>query len=110
MLLEKKLAKDDVVVVRLTTGEELIGKAVSVPTDTGTLEVSKPLILGMQQNQQGEVGLGFGPFMFGLSDDGTVVIEKGTYMVVAKARDEIRVAYTKATTGLEVPPAGAVIV
>ena len=110
MLLEKKLEKNDIVTVKLVTGEELVGKAVKLPADSGVLELAKPFVLGMQQNQQGAIGLGFGPFMFGISDEGTVVIENGTYIVVARARDEIRTAYTKSTTGLEVPPAGAVIV
>ena len=108
VFIEKKLDKGDIAAVKLLSGEELVGKVEQVPSDAGVLELSKPVALGMQQQQnpdtgQIEVGLGFAPFMLGLPEESKVVVEKGTYVTVAKAREEVRNAYIKSTTGLDLP-------
>lgn len=104
MLIEKKLNEGDVASVKLMSGEELVGTVVTVEP----LTLRKPIVLGMQQQQSAtgeiEVGMAFGPFMLAIGDDAKVTVEKGTYIAVVKARDEIKQAYIKSTTGLAVPP------
>ena len=105
MLIQKKVDVNDIVAVKLNTGEELIGRIVA----QNPLELTKPVVLGMQQQQnpqtgQVEVGMGFAPFMLGIPDDGNIILEQGSYITMVKARDEIKQAYIKSTTGLEVPP------
>jgi len=110
MLIEKNATENDIVAVKLISGEELIGRAISIPTDPSyQLVLSKPIVLGMQQTQTGELGLGFGPFMLGIEDDAKITLEASSYITMVKARDEIKQAYIKSTTGLEVPPTSLVV-
>lgn len=109
MLIEKAVGDNDVVAVKLVSGEEIIGKIISKPVDPNyQLVLSKPVVLGMQQAPNGDVGLGFGPFMLGIDDDVKITLEQSSYITMVKARGEIEKAYIKSTTGLEVPPSGLV--
>lgn len=69
------------------------------------LKLMKPATFGPQQTPTGEVGLGFGQFMYAIDDEASVTLEEGSYITMVKVRDEVKQAYTKATTGLDVPPA-----
>ena len=115
MLVKRPLEINDIVAVKLVSGEELIGKLVSLPNSgSKRISLTKPIVLGMQQQQnpttgQLSVGLGFGPFMLGISDDETVELEEHAYLTFSKARDEVKNAYLKSTTGLEVPPSSLVV-
>ena len=108
MLLQKKMDVDDIVTIKLISGEEIIGKLKQNPNDVGVLEVLRPIVLGMQQQQnqttgQLEIGWGFAPFMLGTPDDSAIVIEKGTYITVVKAKEEIKNTYIESTTGIKIP-------
>ena len=110
MLITKKIEENDIVAVKLISGEELVGKLIK----HNPLELAKPIVLGMQQQPnpttgQVEVGLGFAPFMLGMEDGGNITLEPGAYIVILKARDEIKQAYIKSTTGLDVPPSNLVV-
>jgi hypothetical protein len=67
MLIEKKeLSVNDVAVIRLVTGEELVGKVVAVSANDIT--ITKPVILQMQMISAKEAGIGFAPFMVGADE------------------------------------------
>ncbi len=105
MLLEQKAKQGDIVAVKIISGEELIGRL-----DTeNPLKLIKPLVLGMQQQQNPEtgeieVGMAWAPFMLSVSDNGSITLADGSYITFIKVRDEIKQAYIKSTTGLAVPP------
>ena len=107
MLIEQKAKQGDIIVVKLNSGEELVGKM-----DTqNPLKLNKPATFGPQQNPEtGQVGLGFGQFMFAIDDEASITLEEGSYITMVKVRDEVKQAYTKATTGLEVPPSASLVV
>ena len=85
--------KNDVISLKLTTGEEAIGRYDS-ETD-GLITLSKPMSF-----VAGPQGLGLGPFMFSLSKDSTVTINKATIIAIVKTDDIIKKEYIKQTSGL----------
>ena len=101
MLIEQRAKQGDIVAVKLVSGEELIGKM-----DTANpLKLIKPIVLGMQQTSTGEIGMAFAPFMLSADDGASITLTDGSYIALVKVRDEVKQAYIKSTTGLDVPPA-----
>jgi hypothetical protein len=109
MLIEKNMApkEGDVVALRLLTGEEVIGKAVSLtPT---TIALARPLILQMQMVGPQQAGLAFVPFMMAADEDQRVTFHLDRLAVAPiKVRQEIAAQYVRSTSGLAIPsgPAG----
>ena len=87
--------KNDVISVKLTTGEEAVGRFDSETDDMITL--SKPMSF-----VHGPQGLGLGPFMFSLSKNSEVTINKATVIAIVKTDDLIKKEYIKQTSGLVV--------
>lgn len=113
MLVEKAIEPNDIVAVKLVSGDEVIAKVTAIAADGG-FKLSKPLVLGMQQHQDPAtgkigIGLGFAPFMLGLAEDMPVTIKPTSFVTVARVRDEVRNAYLQSTTGLEVPQSKLVV-
>lgn len=109
MLIDKKdVSVGEVAALRLTTGEELVGKVLDLTSTAITL--SKPVIIQMQMVSQTQAGIGFAPFMVSVDEDSkfTILLAK---LVCApmKARKDIAGNYLKATTGLEIPTGGLVL-
>ena len=102
MLIEKKIAANDVVSFRILTGEEIIGKCIEI-TDK-TITVSKPIVAQIQMVAPNQAGITFGPFM-ATADEETTKFTFHLDKLVAnpiKPRDDIRKQYTKMTSGIEV--------
>lgn len=105
MLIENKLKEHDVMVGKLITGEEIIAKVVKI--DDHNVQITKPLMItlisgpGMSQPAVAPV-----PWVLGVPDDATLTIARERFLFLTKARHEIVSSYTRATTGLEIPPAG----
>jgi hypothetical protein len=104
MLIEKKeLSINEVAVLRLVTGEELVGKVVA--TSANDITITKPVILQMQMISAKEAGIGFAPFMVGAEEAGRYTFpHEKLVLLPMKARKDIANNYLKATTGLEMPP------
>lgn len=93
MLIQKPLAKNDVVTCKLLTGEELIATYES-ETDT-VLTVHKPATLA-----QGPQGMGIIPWMMSAKAD-KIELNKNTVIATAPTDEEIAKAYTQATTDIQ---------
>lgn len=93
MLIDKGITAGEVISMKLTSGEELVAKLVE-ETDRG-FKVSKPLVLSI-----GQQGVGMIPFMFTLSPEKEVVINRSS--VIAAQVTDIKFAdqYTQGTTGI----------
>jgi hypothetical protein len=104
MLIEKKeLSVNDVAVIRLVTGEELVGKVVAA--SASDITITKPVILQMQMINPKEAGIGFAPFMVGAEEAGRYTFPHDKLVLLPmKARQDIAINYLKATTGLTMPP------
>jgi hypothetical protein len=85
--------KNDIVSLKLTTGEEALGRFESETESSIVLKKAMSFIAGPQ-------GLGLGPFMFSLNKDSTVSINKSTVIAIVKTDDMIAKEYVKQTSGL----------
>jgi len=93
MLIEKPPAINDVVTIKLTSGEELI--ATLVEENTNYIKVGKPRVL-----VNAAQGLGMSPYLFTVDPDRNVKISRTTIVVLEPTEKESASSYTKATSGL----------
>lgn len=95
MLLEKQGFKEnDIVSLRLSSGEELIGKFLS--EDDKSIKLEKVLMLAMSQK-----GIGMAPYMITVNPDSKININKNCIIVIAESDKEIASQYTLQTTGIQ---------
>jgi hypothetical protein len=107
MLIQKALQENEVVTVKLTSGEELVTRYKSDAGDSYI--VTKPLALSvMQDPQTGNQGIGFVPFTISADTDNDVRIPKTSVMLIAKSKKEAAAGYIKQTSSLTVPAAGLI--
>ena len=95
MLLEKRsFTEGDVTTLRLSSGEELIGKYIS--EDDSTIKLEKVLMLAMSQK-----GIGMAPYMITVHPDSKININKNQIVVIAESDKEIANQYILQTTGIQ---------
>jgi hypothetical protein len=87
--------QNDIISLKLTTGEEALGRLDNETNDTITLKKPMSFVAGPQ-------GLGLGPFMFSLSKNSEAIINKNTVIAVVKTDELIAKEYIKQTSGLVV--------
>ena len=94
MLIDKGIAEGDVVTLKLTSGEEVIGKL----AEEGPLfiKLNKPMVLTM--NQQ---GIGMAPYLFTVNPDRDVRVFKTTVTVFEPTMKEFADSYLQGTTGIK---------
>jgi len=104
MLLEKtSFGEGDIVTVKLTSGEEIIGKYVSGTDDQIVLE--KVLMLAMSQK-----GVGMAPYLITVNPDNKLRFNKSLIVVVAETDKEIANQYIYQTTGIQPVGTGGIVV
>ena len=107
MIIEKKIAANDVVSFRILTGEEIIGKCLELTEKSIT--VSRPIIAQMRMVSQTEAALQFAPYMATIDDGVTSKVKFNLDKLLSdpiKSRSDIQMQYTNMTTNLDIPPAG----
>jgi len=94
MLIEKGVAEGDVVTLKLTSGEEILGKLV----EDGALyiKLNRPMVL-----TAGQQGLGMAPYLFTANPDRDVRIFKNTVVVFEPTLKEFSDSYIQGTTGIK---------
>lgn len=93
MLIDKGVTEGEVITVKLTSGEEIIGKLVE---DSSTfLKLSKPLVLSM-----GPQGVGMVPYLFTVSPEKDIKIFKSTVTVYETTDKQFADSYISGTTGI----------
>lgn len=103
MLIEKNIAPDDVVTLRLSTGEELIAKLVETGNDAIT--IAKPLALNLGVDPKtNQLGLQMIPtFMMAANQDARFTLRNHHVMCVSRAAEDAKAGYIRNTTNLVVP-------
>ena len=89
--------KDEIVTLKINSGEEIISKIVELHTDY--LLITNPVSIA-----PGQQGMSLIPSFFTAERDTPIRININAIAMVAKTADEIQVKYIEATTGLSVPP------
>ena len=93
MLIEAPYATGDVVSVRLSSGEEIVGKLLD--DNEKTIKLKQPLSAIMS-----EKGLAMLPFMLTVNVEADLVVNKNQIMITAKSIKEVADHYLKSTTGI----------
>ena len=93
MLIEAPYKVGDVVSLKLSSGEEILGRLEAEKENDVTLK--KPMVLIAQEN-----GLGLAPFMFSVAPDGKFVMKATAISCMAKTEVEIGKQYTSQTSGI----------
>ncbi len=108
LIQNKSLQVGDVANIRLTNGEEVIGKLVA--DEATTLTLTKPILLVAQMMPNGQAALQFAPFMVGTDEDNKYVFQRSSLSVAPmKARKEIADNYLSATSSI-VPAGNGLVV
>lgn len=95
MLIEAPYKVGDTVSVKLSSGEEIIGRLDA--EDSNTITLNKPMaIMATQQ------GIGLAPFMFSVSQDTKLKFNNNQILVMVKTMQDISNQYTQSTTGIAV--------
>ena len=93
MLIDKGVSAGEVITMKLTSGEEIVGKLVE-ETDA-YYKLKRPMVIGM-----GQQGPGLMPYLFTVHPDKEVKVSKQT-VVVAEATDkQFADQFIQSTTGI----------
>lgn len=102
MLLEKlSYSENDIVTLKLVSGEEVIGKFISEDDKVVTLD--KPLTLAMSQK-----GVGMVPLLMTVNPDNKLKINKQAVTIMAHSDEEIGKQYTFQVTGIQPVSSGVI--
>ena len=94
MLIDRGVTEGEVVTIKLTSGEELVAKLV----EDGPVycKLSKPLVLTM-----GSQGIGMVPYLFTVSPDKDVQLNKSTITVIVATDKGAADQYLQSTSGIK---------
>lgn len=95
MLIEAPYKVGDVVSLKLSSGEEVIGSLEDENPSFYTLK--KPLMVAATQQ-----GLGLAPFMFTVNPESKVPVNRNNVLCLAKTDKDMASQYIQSTTGLTV--------
>ena len=93
MLLEKKFTENEVVSLKVSSGEEIIGRYLR--EDNDYFYVTKPNVLMM--NPQ---GMGMVPFMFTVNPDEDYAITKTSIITLSRTDNDVAKQYLSKTSGI----------
>ena len=96
MLIEKRFTDGDVVSLKLTSGEEILGRFVK--EDMVTITLSKPLMIAMTPK-----GPAMAPVMMTVNPESDLTFNKSSIIVSANCYKEIADQYVFQTTGIQMP-------
>ena len=98
MLIEKRFTDGDVVSLKLTSGEEILGRFVK--EDMVTITLSRPLMIAMTPK-----GPAMAPVMMTVNPESDLTFNKSSVIVSANCYKEIADQYVFQTTGIQMPSA-----
>tara|TARA_Y200000002_G_C22382819_1_gene538001 strand:+ start:262 stop:570 length:309 start_codon:yes stop_codon:yes gene_type:complete len=99
----KNIKQDDLITLKLATGEEVIGKYKETEASS-YVGLENALVL-----MQGPQGLAFGTFFSTARQDQPINIAKDKLVSVAHINDKIKEEYKKIFSKIQVPPKPSII-
>ncbi len=104
MLLQKEIEAGDIITMKMTTGEEILAKLVSIGNNY--IVITKPLVVNLGQDRNGNVGIQMLPY-FLLTGEQDARLTIATQHIITKtlATDQAKSGYLQNTTGLTLAPA-----
>jgi hypothetical protein len=100
MLIERNNnpVEGDIVTIKLTSGEEIVGKLVARSIDS--ISLAKPVQISMQPVGPKQVGLAFLPVLGSVADATIQVPLSAMVIRPVKTGEDVRLNYIQATTGI----------
>lgn len=102
MLIETPFKKDDIVVFKTISGDEVIGKLVEMKPN-GALVIRRPLAMNLIMGPGGQGGVAMVPYMVGADESANFIFKPEHIICPVKARSDAAAGYIQNTTGLAVP-------
>lgn len=102
MLIDKGFKKDDVIVLKTVSGDEVIGRFVEKKED-GALVIRKALVMNLMMGPNGQGGVAMVPFMVGIEEDTSLPFKPQHVITSAKAQQAAAAGYIQQTSGIAVP-------
>lgn len=94
MIIETPYKATDTITLKITNGDEIIGRFIE--EDNNTITVNKPLALMATQQ-----GIGLGPWTFTVNPDSKIKINKSAVVFVHKSDDSMAKQYISSTSGIQ---------
>ena len=105
MLIEKKPGNNDVVTLRLISGEEIVGRLMLTDTP-GVTKILKPIVVAIQMLPGNQASLAFMPFLASTDEDSSITFPNHALTVLPqKTRVDVATKYSQATSSIEIPDA-----
>lgn len=100
MLIQKPIQPNDVITLKLITGEELITRLVD--HTNGKITVSKPMVVNLAQDPRtGSVGIQMLPyFLLTGNPDAKLALDEKNVMVMTASNDQAKNSYTQSSSGI----------
>ena len=93
MLIDKGVTEGEVITLKLTSGEEIVAKLIE--DGASYYKLSKPMVIGM-----GQKGPGLMPYLFTVSPDKDVKLQKSTVTVAEPTDEAFAKQFIESTTGI----------
>jgi small nuclear ribonucleoprotein (snRNP)-like protein len=90
------IIKNEIIILKLTSGEELIAKVIN--DELMQLTVKNPISVATTTQ-----GIGLIPCLFTANEELDVIINKNNIIMYASPREEIKNKYIEMTSGITVP-------
>jgi hypothetical protein len=94
MLIDRGVTEGEIVTIKLTSGEELVGKLVE--DGAVYIKLSRPLVLSM-----GPQGIGMVPYLFTVNPDKDIKLNKSAITVIEASDKQFADQYIQGTTGIK---------
>lgn len=105
MLVQSKFKAGDILVLKTSTGEEILAKLIS--EDMLVYVVAKPATIVISRTETGQIGIDLQPSMFSMDINTNIDVHKSGIIMVSKARKDLSDAYIQSTSGIQVAGANA---
>jgi hypothetical protein len=94
MLIDKGVTVGEVITLKLTSGEEIVGKLTE--ETAAHYKLSRPMVIGM-----GAQGPGLMPYLFTVHPDKEIKLAKGTVTVAESTDETFAKQFLESTTGIK---------
>ena len=102
MLIQKPISVNDIVSIKLVTGDELIAKLVATTNDS--ISITKPMTVTVGMDERtGQVGIQMSPYFILCADhESNLTLKHIHILVYTLANDAAKSGYIQNTTGLKI--------